>query len=37
LFRGVVENAGRDVLINLEQELLAREVGRAAGRTQDLS
>lgn len=26
LFRGVVENAGRDVLINLEQDLLARGV-----------
>lgn len=26
LFRGVVENAGRDVLINLEQELLSRGV-----------
>jgi radical SAM superfamily enzyme YgiQ (UPF0313 family) len=28
LFRGVVENAGRDVLINLEQDLLARRVGK---------
>ncbi|HEY4485869.1 MAG TPA: radical SAM protein [Nitrospiria bacterium] len=27
LFRGVVENAGREVLLNLEQDLLARGVG----------
>jgi radical SAM superfamily enzyme YgiQ (UPF0313 family) len=37
LFRGVVENAGRDVLINLEKDLLARGVGRAPGRAEDPS
>lgn len=30
LFRGVVENSGREVLINLEQDLLGRGVGRSS-------